>query len=328
MQTHALGETGVTLTTAGFGCAALAGMYQPCTADQAQAALQAAWDGGIRYFDVAPFYGSGVAEERLGAFLADKPRDSFAVSTKVGRLLHPVAAKDAPFYGFLNSHPARVRFDYSGAGLLQGLKQSLNRLRLDRIDVLLVHDIGRLAHDASDFARHWQDLVTSGLPMLAQMKAEGLIRAWGLGVNEVQVCLDLIDLAPPDVILLANRWTLLDRRGAPVLRRLAESGGRIVAGGVFNSGILATGAVEGATFDYAPASAEIRARVSQIDAECQALQVDRRAAALQFPLSDPVVASVLIGAAHPDAVAQNLAALKVPVPPAVFEATEQCALSG
>ena len=293
-------------------------MYRPCPDTQAQAALQAAWDGGIRYFDTAPFYGSGMAEDRRGQFLTTKPHNTFTVSTKAGRLLDPVLAKDAPFYGFHTAHPAQVTFDYSGPGLLKSTQSSLQRLGLTHLDILLIHDIGTLAHTPAEAARHWHDLITTGLSLLRALKADGTIRAFGMGVNEVQVCLDLLDLTPLDVILMANRFTLLDRRAAPVLKRLAETEGRMIAGGVFNTGILATGPIPGAMFDYAPASDEILTRVRAIDAVLAQHHTDRMAAALQFPLSDPVVASVLISAADPDLVRKNLAALAAPVDKEVF----------
>lgn len=328
LNTTAIGTTGLSLTRAGLGTAALAGMYRACPEDQAQATLQAAWDGGIRYFDTAPHYGAGVAEERLGRFLATRPRHSFTVSTKAGRLFHPVPPQDAPFYGFHNANPARASFDYSGPGLLASLDSSLARLGLDTLDILLIHDIGHLAHTQADFARHWRDLLSTGLPMLRALKAEGRIRAFGLGVNEVEVALALLDETALDVLLMANRFTLLDRRAEPVLRKLAARGGKAVIGGVFNTGILATGPVAGAMFDYQPASEDILTRVRAIDATCTAAAVDRIAAALQFPLTDPATASVLIGADNPDQVRTSLSALATPIDPAIFQRLRYSALDG
>lgn len=303
---------------AGFGTAALAGMGAPCSEAQAQAALQAAWDGGIRHFDTAPFYGTGLAEQRLGRFLSGKPRDGFTLSTKVGRLLTPVPPAEAPFHGFHSALPARVHFDYSGPAILSAFKDSLARLGVERVDLLLIHDIGTLAHAAEDAARHWRDLMRTGLPMIQALKAEGRIGAWGLGVNEVQVCLDLMQQATPDAILMANRFTLLDQSARPALDRLHDLGGKAMIGGVFNSGILATGPVPGATYDYVPAPEPFLARVRALDALCARLGTDRIAAALQFPFTHPAVASVLVSAADPVLVARNLAALAAPVDPRVF----------
>lgn len=319
-----LGRTGIALTEASFGCAAIAGLYRACPEDQAQATLQTAWDAGIRYFDTAPFYGHGLSEERLGRFLAGKPREEVVISTKVGRLIEP--AEGQPDHGFIGGHPARVWFDYSGKGIRRAFEGSLTRLGLSRVDILYVHDIGSYAH-GPEAARHMADLEATGFETLEAMKAEGLIGAWGLGVNEVEVCLDILARRPLDVVLLAGRFTLLDRRGARLLPALKAAGGGLVAGGVFNSGILATGPVPGATFDYAPAPPDILDRVRGIAALCKAEGQDMIGAALRFPLSDPVVASTLIGAATPASLSQNLAAFACPTDPAIFARTMHLALT-
>lgn len=308
------------LSRAGFGCAALAGMYRPCPADQAEAALQAAWNGGIRHFDTAPFYGTGLSEQRLGQFLKARPRDSYTLSTKVGRMLTPVPQAEAPFYGFHSALPARVHFDYSGPAILESFTASLARLGVDTLDLLLIHDIGTLAHAPDDARRHWDDLLATGMAQIQALKAEGRIRAWGLGVNEVQVCLDLMDRAMPDAILMANRFTLLDQSARPVLDRLHAGGGAAIIGGVFNSGILATGPVPGATYDYVPAPEPVLQQVRALDAACARHGTSRIAAALQFPFTHPAVAQVLISAADPQLVTRNLAALSEPVDPQVFPA--------
>lgn len=326
LPTRVLQPSGLRLTEASFGCAGIAGLYRACPEAQAMDTLQAAWDGGIRYFDTAPFYGAGLSEQRLGRFLADKPRAQVVVSTKVGRLLDPVSVADAPDYGFVGGLPARVRFDYSGAGIRASLADSLARSGLDRFDILYVHDIGGYAH-GTEAARHWADFTASGIAALNALKAEGVIKAWGLGVNEVEVCLDLLAIEPVEVILLAGRYTLLDRRAeAALLPRLRDCGGSLVVGGVYNSGILATGAVPGAMFDYAPAAPEIMARVAGISERCEARGQDRLAAALQFPLADPQVASVLIGSAVPRSLLQNLTLMQQPVDAAIFAEAAEFAL--
>lgn len=313
-----LQPSGLALTRSGFGCAGIAGLYRACSETEAMATLQAAWEGGLRYFDTAPFYGTGLSEQRLGRFLADKPRDAVVVSTKVGRLLEAVPADQAPDYGFVDALPARVRFDYSGDGLRASLADSLARSGLARFDILYVHDIGSYAHGA-EAARHWADFTGSGIAALEALKAEGVIGAWGLGVNEVEVCLELLALHPVEVILLAGRYTLLDRRAeAELLPRLRACGGALVVGGVYNSGILASGAVAGAMFDYAEAGPDILARVRGITDLCAARGQDRMAAALQFPLAEPRVASVLIGSATVQSLRQNLDLAAQAVDPAIF----------
>ncbi len=313
------------LTEIGFGCAAIAGLYRACPEDQAQATLDAAWAAGIRYFDTAPFYGTGLSEQRLGQFLRGKPRDDVVISTKVGRLLHPVAPESAPDYGFVGAIPHEVTFDYTGNGILRSVEGSLKRLGLDRIDILYVHDIGPYAHGA-DAPRHMVDLTVTGIAALERLKSEGTIKGWGLGVNEVAVCQELMARGPVDVILMAGRYTLLDRRAEVLLPQARRDGTALVIGGVFNSGILATGPVHGAMFDYQPASTEILARVAAMEGIARAAGTSVIAAALQFPLQVPETASVLLGAADPESLHRNLAALRQPVPPEVWSQTEPHAL--
>lgn len=325
MERRALGPLSV--TRFGFGTAGIAGMYQACPPEQAQATLEAAWAAGIRYFDTAPFYGAGLAEARLGTFLEGKPRDEVVISTKAGRLIESVAAEDASPSGFVGAPAARVWFDYSHDGILRSVEASLARLGTDRIDILYVHDIGDYAHGPVEGARHLADLTGSGLQALRSLQAQGVIGAWGLGVNETAICLRLMAETPPEVILLAGRYSLLDRRAeAEFLPAIRAQGLPLVLGGVLNSGILATGAVAGARFDYAPASAEILGRVAAIEAEATTLGSSLLAAALNFPLAEPSVASVLIGAADPPSLGQNLAAAARPPPPSLYARTAAFAL--
>ena len=319
MPRRALGRTGLTLTEFSFGGAGIAGLYQACPPEQAAATLQAAWASGIRSFDTAPFYGCGLSEQRLGAFLANMPRDDYVLSSKVGRLLIPTTVEDAPDYGFVGANPARVHFDYSAAGIEMSFEQSLRRLGLDRIDILYVHDIGAYAHGAVEGARHLADLLGSGVAALERLKSQGRLAAWGLGVNETEVCVQMLQESQPDVILLAGRYTLLDRSAEAELLPLCQAKGvPLVIGGVFNSGILATGAIPGARFDYAPASAEICARVDVLAAACAAKGVALPSAALRFALANPCVASVLLGNSDPHGLYQNLHAAQMPVDPTLF----------
>lgn len=314
IQTRPVPRANLNLTEISFGCAAIAGLYRACPEDQALATLDAAWAAGIRYFDTAPFYGTGLSEQRLGRFLRGKPRGEAVISTKVGRLLHPVSPGTAPDYGFVGTLPQAVTFDYTGYGILRSLDSSLQRLGLDRIDILYIHDIGPYSH-GPQAPRHMADLNATGIPALERLKSEGVIKAWGLGVNEVQVCQDLMARAPIDIILMAGRYTLLDRRAEALLAQAKRDGTALVIGGVFNSGILATGPIAEATFDYQPASPEILAKVAALDRITHAAGSTLIAAALQFPLRTPAVASVLLGAADPASLRRNLTALRQPVPP-------------
>lgn len=316
MARRTLGKTGLTVTKFGFGCAGIAGLYQACPPDQAMATLEAAWTAGIRYFDTAPFYGTGLSEQRLGAFLAGKPRENRVISTKIGRLLTPVADGNASNNSFVGGLPATVHFDYSHDAILRSVDESLARLRTDHIDILYIHDIGAFTHGPVEAARHMAALTCSGISALNRLKDEGVIKAWGIGVNETAVCLDLMEHGPLDVILLAGRYTLLDRKAEadllPACRRL---GVPLIIGGVLNSGILATGPVINARFNYEPASQGILDRVKGLERACGLAGSSLLSAALNFPLQDPEVAAVLLGAADPVSLMQNLdAAEQQPAP--------------
>lgn len=319
MQARTIGTTGLSVTEYSFGTAALGGLYRACPRDLAMETLQAAWDEGIRYFDTAPWYGFGRAERALGDFLRDQPKREWVLSTKVGRILFPVADDRVPNYGYVDPLPFDVRYDYSYDGVMRSLELSYARLGLNRIDILYVHDIGAYTHGAERNAFHFKALMDSGLKALEELKSSGTIKAYGLGVNEVPICLDVMKHASIDCILLAGRYTLLDRTAVEELLPLClERNTSIVAGGVFNSGILATGAVEGAHFDYMPASNDVLARVRALAELASAHGVPLAAAAVQFPRRHPAVASVLIGTAKPSSLRRNAELLGTPVPDAFY----------
>jgi D-threo-aldose 1-dehydrogenase len=322
MRKRRIASAGLDLTEIGFGAAGIAGLYVECTEETAQATLELAWQSGIRYFDTAPFYGAGLSEERVGRFLVGKPREDYVISTKVGRLLQPAPASAVPSHGFVGAHARAIEYDYSGDGILRSIEASIKRTGLDRFDILYVHDIGTYAHAEDDNARHMQAFTRSGITVLNELKASGVIRGWGLGVNEVAVCLDVLERSHLDCILIAGRYTLLDRRAEERLIPLcAERGTSLVVGGVFNSGILATGAVTGARFDYVEANADILERVGGIEAIAAEAGTDIATAALQFPLQSPAVASVLIGSADTSTLRRNLISLTRSVEPMLYEAS-------
>lgn len=288
-----------------FGCAALAGLYAPVQADDARDVLEAAWNSGIRRFDTAPFYGLGLSESRLGEFLGGKPRDAFTLSSKVGRLLEPLD-EDAPDPPLGHLRHA-VRFDYSYDGILRSFEQSLERLGLDRIDILYIHDIGVFAHGREENARHMEDLTGSGLAALERLKQEGAIKGYGLGVNETAVCLDLMQHAVFDEILLAGRYTLLDRSAENGLLARAEAAGtRLVIGGVFNSGILAVGPGPEAYFNYEPAGPDIQEKVTAIAEIAERYGLALPEAAINFPADHPCVSHILIGTGKRSSLMRNL----------------------
>ncbi len=320
MRTRTIGTTGLAVGEYSFGTAALGGLYRPCPRDTAIATLEAAWDEGMRYFDTAPWYGFGLAERVTGDFLRAKPKDEWVLSTKVGRIMFPVDDDKVPTdYGYVDPLPFDVRYDYSYDGIMRSLELSYARLGLNRIDILYVHDIGVYTHGAERNAMHFKALMDSGLKALEELKASGTIRAYGLGVNEVPVCLEVMKRAPVDCILLAGRYTLLDRSAvAELLPICQERKTSLVVGGVFNSGILATGAVPGAHFDYMPASDDVAARVRALEELTSLNGVPLAAAAMQFPLRHPAVASVLLGTAKPSSLHRNAELTRIAVPDGLY----------
>lgn len=324
MEIRKIGKTPLAVTQFGFGGAAIGGLYRECPREAAMEALQAAWDAGLRYFDTAPFYGFGLSERRTGDFLRSKPRETYVLSTKVGRLLRPVPEAQVPDHSYVNPLPFAVDYDYSYDGIMRSFEFSFARLGLNRIDILYVHDIGAYTHGAERNAVYQRQLLDSGMKALEELKSSGAISAYGLGVNEVEVCMDVIARSPIDCILLAGRYSLLDRSAE---RGLLEACRRqqisLVIGGVFNSGILATGPVPGANFDYGPASDDIVRRVRSMQEIAGAYAIPLAAAAMQFPLREPVVANVLIGTAKAASLTRNMDLLNVTIPEAAYEEMEQ-----
>ncbi|MEH6833180.1 MULTISPECIES: aldo/keto reductase [Falsihalocynthiibacter] len=310
LQSRPLGTTDVTVSHISFGCASIANLYARVTDKAAQDVLSYAWQRGIRYFDTAPHYGRGLSETRLGQFLQTVPKNEVTLSSKVGRVLTP-GKQRSEADGFVSPLPNDVRYDYSGAGIMESFEGSLERLGVDHLDIVYVHDIGKLTHGA-DNDRHMEDLLSTGLPALERLKVAGKIGAYGLGVNECEVCVDVMKHHTLDVILLAGRWTLLDRSAEKELIPLCQQANTsLVLGGIFNSGILATGAKEGAHFDYAPASEEILAKTRALEQECLRDGIPLATAAMQFGLSKDIVASVLLGTGKVSSLARNLDALKL-----------------
>ena len=305
---RALGTTGLQVTQLGFGGAAIGGLYAPVGREAAMLAMQAAWDEGMRYFDTAPFYGFGLSERRIGDFLRDK--SGYVLSTKVGKLLRAVPQDQVPDHGFLDPLPFTVDFDYSYDAIMRSCEDSLARLGLNKIDILFVHDLEKRSLGAT-YDAHFASFMDSGLKALDTLKSAGAIAGYGLGMNEVSAVLAVMDRVKLDCLLLAGRYTLLDRTGAAeVMPKCLAAGTAVVIGGVFNSGILATGAVPGAHHDYGPASADIIGRVNGMEAEAKRQGSALPAAAMRFVLEHPAVASVLIGSAKGSSLTRNAALLR------------------
>ncbi|SMP16342.1 aldo/keto reductase [Shimia sagamensis] len=319
MKFNRIGNTDVTVTEVSFGCASIGNLYHAVSDAQAQEVIDTAWKAGIRFFDTAPHYGRGLSEQRLGNFLRTRSRDSYTLSTKVGRVLSPGQSMSEAD-GFVDPLPNDVRYDYSGDGIEASLDSSMQRLGTPMVDIAFVHDIGRYTHGQGN-DEHMEAFLGSGYERLVRLKEQGRIRAFGLGVNENEICLEVMQHGALDVILLAGRLTLLDRSAEENLtRRCREMGTSLVLGGVFNSGILATGPIDGATYDYTPASPEILAQATDLQSSAEALGLPLATAALLFAKQHDLAASVLIGTAKASTLQRNLAALRTSVPGKFAEA--------
>jgi len=304
------------LPALGLGCAPLGNLFAPVTETAAAQTLEAAWRGGVRYFDTAPYYGHGLSETRLGQFLRNGPRPGVMISSKVGRSLRPAGGGPARDTGYVAAAPFEPYFDYSRDAVLRQVEASLGRLGRDRLDIAFVHDIGVLTHGARH-AERFGEAMTGALPALRELRQQGVVGAIGVGVNEVAVCLETLEQAEVDVILLAGRYTLLDPSAAEVLLPLCLSRGvRVVVGGPFNSGILAGGA----HFDYAAVPPSVTDRVKRLRAVCAAHGVALAAAALQFPRRHPAVAGVIFGARTAEEVRADLAHFAAPLPDSLSQA--------
>lgn len=311
LPTRPLGTTAVHVSTLGFGCAPIGGLLTPVDETAARTAIGAAWDGGIRFFDTAPFYGFGASERRAGDALRPHPRSDYVLSTKVGRLLAPDPNPPGAENDWVNPLPFRPVYDYGYDAVRRSAEDSLQRLGIERIDVLLLHDIGVFTHGEADHPAHFEAAMTGGLKALTEMKAEGLIGAYGIGVNETAVLMAAMERGEWDCFLLAGRYTLLEQHALDDLLPLCtERRTSIICGGPYNSGLLAGGT----TWNYADAPAELIARRDRLAAIAAAHGVSLRAAALQFPLAHPAVASVIPGGRTPAETDDNLARLAEPVP--------------
>jgi D-threo-aldose 1-dehydrogenase len=315
-DTRVLGKSGLAVTQLGFGGAPLGNMYRSFSDAQADATVRACYDAGIRLFDTAPLYGFGLSEHRVGAALRDKPRDSFVLSTKVGRLLKPGHPSTLDHGQFEHSLPFAEVYDYGYDGIMRSVEDSLHRLGTYRIDILLVHDLDVWTH-GSEQARgdHVEAFMAGGYQAMLQLREEGTVKAIGAGVNETAACQDLAERGDFDCFLLAGRYTLLEQAPLDTFLPLCERRNiALLIGGAYNTGILATGAIEGAYFQYAPATPEIMERVRRIEAVCARHGVRLPTAALQFPLGHPAVTSVVVGMRAPDEVAMNLETFAPDVP--------------
>jgi D-threo-aldose 1-dehydrogenase len=291
-----------------FGGAAIGGLYAPVSDDAAAQTLGAAWEAGIRAFDTAPHYGVGLSERRLGDFLAGRPRAEFIVSTKVGRLLVPATRPVDGAEEFYGTTPLTRVLDYSRDGVLRSLEDSLRRLRLDRVDIALIHDPDDFMGVALDDA----------YPALADLRSQGVVGAIGAGMNSAAPLTWLVERCDLDCVLVAGRYTLLDDSAADSLFPLClRRGVAVLAAGVFNSGILADPR-QGARYDYAPAAPDVLARARRIRDICASYDVPVAAAALRFPLRHPAVTAAVVGARAPAEILSDVSYLSTQIPDALW----------
>ncbi|MFH8492883.1 aldo/keto reductase [Streptomyces coeruleorubidus] len=312
MRVTTLRGTGVRVTELSFGAAGIGNLFRPVTDEAASAAVEAAWDAGVRTFDTAPHYGLGLSERRLGAALRGRDRDTYTVSTKVGRLLEPNpegGRGDDLVHGFAVPDTHRRVWNFSSDGVLRSLEASLDRLGLDRVDIALLHDPDH----------HAEQALTEAYPALERLRGEGVVKAIGIGMNQCVLPARFLRETDIDVVLLAGRYTLLEQDGlAEVLPEAAARGRSVIVGGVFNSGLL-TDPKPGSTYDYAPAPLHVLDRALHMKAVTERHGVPLRAAALRLPFGHPAVASVLSGARSAEEVRDTVGQLGRTVPAAVWD---------
>jgi D-threo-aldose 1-dehydrogenase len=314
-QKSQIGNTELTIDALGFGCASLGNLYHSVSDQQASEILSTAWAKGFRYFDTAPHYGQGLSERRVGDALRSSAGDDYVLSTKVGRLLHP-AGYAAERHGFVSPMPFDITYDYSYDGVMRSYEDSLQRLGLDRIDILFMHDIGTVTH-GDDNDHLFRIAMDGGYRAMDELRQSGQVSAIGLGVNEYEVCEQALEHGDWDCFLLAGRYTLLEQKALDTfLPKCVDRNCSIIIGGAYNSGILATG-VNGKGpwhYDYGPAPEEVVAKVASIENLCAEFGIPLAAAALQFPLAHPAVASVIPGIGNIRRIDQSLILFATKIP--------------
>ncbi|WP_082592807.1 aldo/keto reductase [Phycicoccus sp. Soil803] len=311
LERRRVGRTALEVTTLGFGAASIGNLHRKVDDDTARATMDAAWDAGVRYFDTAPHYGLGLSERRLGQSLAGRPRDELVLSTKVGRLLvpneHPVGDDLAD--GFDTPDDLTRLLDYSASGVRRSIEESLDRLGLDRIDIALVHD-------PDD---HVEQVLAEALPELVRLRAEGVVGAIGVGMNQWQAPLRFVRESDLDVVMVAGRWTLLDRTGEPLLAECERRGVSVLAAAPFNTGLLSRSDPGGDThFDYAAPDPRLLAAARELAHLARDHGTVLPHLALTFPLQHPAVAAVVTGQSRPGHVRSAVQWLSTPVPEAVW----------
>ncbi len=314
-----LGRTGLEVTALGFGSAPLGDIYEVLDDATAIATVETAAKLGVTLFDTAPFYGQGSAEHRIGIALRRQPPGSFVLSTKVGRLLTPAPQGRIKASRFVGGLQFNVTHDYSYDAAMRSLEDSLQRLGLPNVDVVLIHDADAWSHGPEDGPKRYKQAMGGAYKALEKLRSDGVIKGIGVGLNDPVYMARYLRDGDFDCLLMAGRYSLLEQPAlAEVLPLAAKKNVGVMLGGVFNSGILATGAIDGARYNYTPPPPEIITKVRNIERVCAAHGVALATAALHFCLGHPAVSSLVLGAVKPDEVTRNVAAMSATVPPALW----------
>ncbi|MCP4380261.1 MAG: aldo/keto reductase [Hyphomicrobiales bacterium] len=308
------GRVDLEVTTFAFGTAPIGNILREIDEETSEAMFEGAWDAGVRYYDTAPIYGHGLSELRTGHALRWKNRDDFVVSSKVGRVLKPAKRSEIEFTPWSNAAPFTAHFDYSYDGTMRAFEDSLQRLALERMDICFIHDIDRFTR-GDEQPEVFKQAMDGAWKALSDLRDEGVVKAIGVGVNEWEVCHEALKQRDFDCFLLAGRYTLLEQDSLNAFLPLCEErNAAVVVGGGFNSGILATGAVDGAKYNYAPAPAAIMEKVAKIEAVCQDHDVPLPATTLQFVVAHPAVPAFCAGTRTVEQLNKNLDWFSHPIP--------------
>ena len=319
MEKRQLGKTNRYVTKLGLGGASIGNLYTACTDQEAEETIKSSWDLGIRYFDTAPEYGHGLSERRMGDVLRSYDRNDYILSTKVGDLLYARHDKLPTENKFVDKLPFHLKHDYSYDGIMRAFEHSLHRLGLYRVDILLVHDLDPIIHEQKKYETHFKTYIESGYKALDELRSQGVIQAIGFGVKKWEVCAEAMKYGHYDCFMLQGNYTLLEQSALEgFLPLCVEKKISVLLAGPFASGILATGPVRGAYFHHREADEKILERVTLIQSICQRHQVPLQAAAIQFPLFHPAIASVVVGSRSVERMQKNVELMQWKIPEALW----------
>jgi D-threo-aldose 1-dehydrogenase len=322
-----LGRSSIYVSELGFGGASIGNLYEACTNTEAEATIRKSWDLGMRYFDTSPSYGNGLSERRLGLALHQYPREDYIISTKVGDFLYAVPDRLPPDTIFVDQSPFHLRYDYSYDGIMRVFEDSLQRLGLNHIDILLVHDLDPIIHEQKTMAQHFRTYLESGYKALDELRSQGRIKAIGFGVKKWEVCAEALKYGDYECFMLERNYTLLEQPAfASFFPLCIKKKISILLAGPFASGVLGSGPVKGAYFHHKKADQRTLDRVKQIQRICHAYSVPIQAAAIQFPLRHPAIASVVVGTHSTQRIQENIDFLHYKIPQALWDALKQEAI--